>query len=85
MTQSIITRYHGATNTKPGRVSATASSKCKRYYYNIDFYSQIAAAREFGKSMGWRGKWHGGALNDKGDMVWVNTSDKLAKNYQFEV
>ncbi len=90
MTQSIITRYLGPTNTKPSHMSATSSSGMlrKRWPYmheygDVENHSKIAA--QFAKEFKWPGKWQGAALNDKGDMVWVNTSDSFAKNYQFKV
>ena len=89
MTQSIITRYHGPTNTKPAHMSATTSGGLrKRWPYLHEYedsknHSGIAA--EFARELKWPGKWQGGALNDKGAMVWVNTSDSFAHNYRFEV
>jgi hypothetical protein len=90
MTQSIITRYHGATNTKPSRMSACTSSGSKRVFqpYEYSFTNETnhrENALGLAKKLGWCGHWQGGALNDKGDMVWVNTSDGFADLYCFEV
>ena len=90
MTQSIITRYHGPTNTKPSRMSARPSggAQCIFQSYEHEFTTYAnhrLIALDLARRLKWRGKWQGGALNDKGDMVWVNTSDSFAKNYQFEV
>ena len=89
MTQSITTRYHGPTNTKPARYSATTSSG-RREWHSIRHETgtdenHAGAAFTLAVRLGWPGHWQGGALNDKGAMVWVNTSDSFAHNYRFEV
>ena len=47
--------------------------------------SHKLVASELADRLGWSGAWQGAALNDKGGMVWVNTSDRFSKDYQFEV
>ena len=89
MTQSIITRYHGATNLRAARYSATTSGgkriyRAAQYSLNGD-ENQKHAANDLAKALGWGGFWQGGALDDKGAMVWVNTSDSFAHHYRFEV
>ena len=89
MTQSIITRYYGPTNTKPSRISATTSSG-RREWHSIrhetgTYENHAGAAFTLAVHLGWLGNWQGAALNDKGDMVWVNCTDSFAKDYQFKV
>ena len=55
-----------------------------RYETGID-ENHSGAAFTLAVELGWPGQWQGAALNDKGDMVWVNTSDNFAPNYRFEV
>ena len=89
MTQTITTRYHGPTNTKPARYSATTSSGVRKWFPSHlqlgDDANQHGAAYALAAFLNWPGHWQGGALNDKGAMVWVNTSDSFAHNYRFEV
>ena len=89
MTQTIITRYHGPGNVRGSRYSATTSSG-KRRWMSIDHAendetNHHRAAQRLAETLNWPGKWQGGALNDKGAMIWVNTSDNFAPNYRFEV
>lgn len=89
MTQTITTRYHGAGNVRAARYSATTSAG-KRIYvpydHSIDgLENQKNAALYLALEMNWPGSWQGGALNDKGAMVWVNTFDSFAHNYRFKV
>lgn len=90
MTQSIITRYHGATNTKPAKMIAKSSSGAwfvsMSYNHDADANSNhIWVAKKLCNKALWGGLWQGGALNDKGDMVFVCTNDPFASVYQFEV
>lgn len=73
--QSVITRYHGHTNTLPARISATSTAG-KRYYFpagrfETDQENHRAAAAAFVKCLGWRGTYVSGAYNDKGALIWV--------------
>jgi hypothetical protein len=90
MTQSIITRYHGATNTKGSRISARTSGGKRVHFFPYDHginsdKNQELAAWAVAHDLAWKGQWQGAALDEKGGMVWVNTSDSFAPNYRFEV
>lgn len=66
--QSIITRYLGATNTKPSRVFAKASAGAHKLTVNWDHslcYEQnhTAAAKALAEKAGWNGHYQGGSLN----------------------
>lgn len=73
--QSIETRYHGATNTKPSKISATASGCGKRVYVSYDHAldadgNHKAAALKLMETLDWRGRFIGG--HTKYGMVFVN-------------
>lgn len=72
--QAIVTRYHGPTNTRGSRISATAEAG--RIYVAYDYAldateNHAAAARAFAAKWGWSGEWKGGGTNDFN--VWVLT------------
>lgn len=80
MSQYIITKYHGFTNTKPSRAVATAPGKPNAGRKSVTFSSHEGdsesahreAARLLAEAMGWHGEWvagHGHAGN-----VYVNIS-----------
>lgn len=73
--QAITTRYHGATNTKGARVSATAAAG--RIYLPFDYAlndidNHFAAADRLQNLHGWDGILVGGRLSNQ-DCVWVLT------------
>lgn len=72
--QAIVTKYHGATNTKPSRISATSASGLKvRVSYdhalNADDNHKAAALALCAK-YGWTNELIGGGLSDSSE-VWV--------------
>ena len=76
--QTIETRYHGATNCKPSRISATASGSGKRVFASYDHSMDIdgnhkAAAAKLLEAMDWRGQYIGG--HTKAGMVFVNADN----------
>lgn len=73
MFQTITTRYsHGA---RGARIIAKASGGVRKSFpYDHAAGaegSHTAAAWALAASLNWTGQWFGGALNDKGDRVWV--------------
>ena len=74
MPKAIITRYHGCTNTKPSKISASDSDKNRvfvSYDHELDADKNHAiAARTLCLKMRWPGELVGGSL-PSGDMVWV--------------
>lgn len=78
--QSIITRYHGATNKRPARIIATASGWSRSHYqlrlemsYDYELgedQNHQLAAMTLANRLAWPGEWHGGGLN-KDSEVWV--------------
>jgi hypothetical protein len=65
--QAIATRYHGPTNARGARVSATAQAG--RIYVSWDYAlgmdeNHDAAARAFVAKWGWDGRWIGGGSPD---------------------
>ena len=64
--QTITTKYHGPTNTKGSRVSATTSSGVRIYRrvdnaYTVD-ENHFMAAEELKKKLEWKGIMHAGGL-----------------------
>lgn len=72
--QSIITRYHGATQHRSSRISArTTSGIIKRFGYDYEKSeadNHKRAAEDMARQLGWSGTWHGGALDSRSE-VWV--------------
>ena len=63
--QAITTKYHGPTNTKPGRVSATAEAGRVIFSWNHALNTDdnhAAAARALRDKFGWKGRMVGGHL-----------------------
>ena len=79
MRQSIATRYHGPTNTRGSRVSATSSSGIRIALHWDDALNtdenHIAAARALIAKLGWSGQWAAGA--DRLGRVFVNIDDDV--------
>lgn len=72
--QAIVTRYHGPTNVRGGRIKATAcaGSIIVSYDHALDNEANhAAAAKAFADKMGWGGKWYGGGLPDERGNVYV--------------
>lgn len=70
--QAIRTRYHGATNTRGSRITATCEAGSltlpRDYSLNIDQdYARVA--RCLAERLGWEGVYHGGSFG--GDYYWV--------------
>ncbi len=72
--QAIITKYHGATNARGSRVSATAAAG-KIYTSWDDALSSEQnhdrAARAYAVRYSWHGRWHGGGMPDGSGNVYV--------------
>jgi len=68
--QAIVTKYHGATNTRGSRIGAKAygGSILVPYKYELDAYeNHERAAHALMKKLGWSGRLIGGSLpDDKG-------------------
>lgn len=68
MRQSITTKYHGPTNTRGSRVSATSASGHRLFLQWDDACNSgenhIAAARELARKLDWAGAWQGGSTKD---------------------
>ena len=70
--QTIITRYYGATNTKPACIRAWASGNPKkRYTFSRELYDSRTAAYALAERLEWPGVWAGGSLGNDMD-VFVN-------------
>jgi hypothetical protein len=70
--QAIRTRYHGATNTRGSRITATceAGSLTLPRNYSLDFDQDHArVAQALVERLGWSGTYHGGGFGD--DYYWV--------------
>jgi hypothetical protein len=84
--QTIITQFHSATNTKPSRISATASGCKIRVYSSYDHALNIednhkAASVKLCEKLKWAGHFVGGHM-PKG-MVFVNQDARF--DYSFDV
>lgn len=77
--QAIVTKYHGPTNSKGGRISATAEAG--RIYVEWDHALGIdenhdAAAMAFARKFDWRGLlYRGGLPRNMGGNVYVFAPD----------
>jgi hypothetical protein len=63
MRQAIVTTYHGATNTRGSRISATAEAG--RIYVSYDYGDEDQhhrAAKALAEKMEWFGTWVAGGL-----------------------
>jgi hypothetical protein len=71
--QSIITRYYGATTTKPACIRAwTSGNPKKRYTFSKEKYETSRnAAYALAERLEWPGVWAGGSLGNDMD-VYVN-------------
>lgn len=82
MQAAIITRYHGPTNFKSGRVKATARQRTEKfpalaltqqYEHGLSTARNHAdAARRLAERLGWAGVWVAGGLPDERGNVFVN-------------
>ena len=80
MLQAITTKYHGATDTKGSRISATtqAGRIYVAYDYGLDTGpNHRAAAMECARRLGWVGA-YGGGMNHKSEGVWVHRGQSSA-------
>lgn len=81
MRVSIVTKYLPPTNYKGSRVIAKTTSGLRKivsWKYNLDAEeNHILAAKEFADKMGWKGEWHGGAI-DGSSYVFVENHEKPA-------
>lgn len=68
MAQTIVTKYLGPTNTKPGRIKATTTRGLSNTYswaHDVDpDENHRMAALALAKRLGWDGVWSGGTLNN---------------------
>lgn len=73
--QTITTKYHGPTNTKGARISATTTGGKRIYipfdYEHDDTHNHAAAAQALRDEQNWAGEMVGG--HTKTGMVWVFT------------
>lgn len=80
--RTIATKYHGPTNCKGSKISATASGAGKRVYVSYDHALDIdgnhkAAALKLMKELNWHGQYIGGHTKD--GMVFVNADNARFK------
>lgn len=74
--QAIVTKYLGATNTKPSRIKATASAGSVTISYSYDHDTEGChrqAAQALCDKFGWKGSFVTGGLPN-GDYVHVFTN-----------
>lgn len=74
MTQAIVTKFHGPTNTRGSRISAKAF--CGKVFVSYDYALSVqenhaAAARALVAKVGWHGRWIAGAHPDTSGYVFV--------------
>lgn len=84
MFQTITTRYsHGA---RGARITARTSGGIRKAFpYNHEAGpdgSHLAAAWALAASLNWCGDWHGGALNTRGDKVWVHAREGAGNGFK---
>lgn len=75
--QAIVTKYHGPTNTRGSRISATAAAG--RIFIPYDHALSIqenhaAAARAYATKWGWHSRYVGGVMAS-GDYSWASFAD----------
>jgi hypothetical protein len=75
--QAILTRYHGATNFRGSRISATCAAA--RVYFSYDHAlnpdgNHEAAARMLAEKLEWPWVYAGGTLPNQ-DMAWVEAGE----------
>lgn len=73
--QTIITKYHGHTNKRSSRISATGSARKVRRIYKYDYdltanENHKKAAFAYAREFKWAGEWFSGELNASSE-VWV--------------
>jgi len=74
--QAIVTKYHGPTNTRGSRISATTAGG--RTYFPYDYSKSVQechaeAARLAAARFGWNGVWVGGCM-PSGDYAWTQAA-----------
>lgn len=72
--QSIVTRYHGATNTKGSRIKATAAAGSVVLSWDDSLNpddNHARAAQHLADKFGWRGSWFGGGMPSSDGNVYV--------------
>lgn len=73
--KAIITKFHGATDTKGARISARAEGCPTRFYsYDYDGNEHLKAAKAYRDERGWTGAMVGGGLPDKTGYAWCFVS-----------
>ena len=88
--QSIITRYYGATNTKPSCIRAWTSGNPKqkrRYSLQHELTTEanhMEAARQLATLLRWKGRWIEGGL-DNSSNVYVCAESLVGTISSFEV
>lgn len=77
--QAIATKYHGPTNTRGARISATAHAGRIFVPYDHALNSEenhAQAALAFAQKWGWDGPWHGGGAENGYVFVRVHVSTR---------
>lgn len=75
MRQAIVTKYLGPTNTRSGRIKATAFAGSVTIEYDAGLSqdsNHLAAARKLAEKFKWRGKWIAGGMPSEDGNVYVN-------------
>ena len=79
MTQAIVTRFIGPTNTRGARIKATAwgGSVTVPFYYELGVQgAHDAAAEALVRKMGWQGAWVSGGSPDERGFCYVNARNE---------
>jgi hypothetical protein len=74
MRQAIVTKYHGPTNSRGSRISATAEGGRVSMPYNSALSSErnhAVVAEALIRKRAWYGEWIGGGLPNEGGNVFV--------------
>lgn len=78
MRQAIVTKYHGPTDKRYSRISATATARRKYVDYDqglsVDA-NHKRAAEALATSLGWKGEWYGGGMPNDTGYVFVCRTD----------
>lgn len=75
--QAIVTRYHGPTSTKAGRIKATAAAGSVTMEYDHSLNQERnhdVVAKALADKFKWGGGWYGGGMPDGKGNVYVCTA-----------
>jgi hypothetical protein len=81
MTQAIVTKYHGATDRRGSRISATTASGLRIYCEYKDawntFDNHKHAANQIASKLDWAGVMYAGGLKDGYVFVFADETERI--------